>query len=324
MIHEELQKALQTISSADVIDSTTIQTLWRGYGEIARVNLASKEIPSVIVKDIRLTAANKHPKGWNTDLSHLRKLTSYEVEVEWYTKWAPQCTADCRVPKCYYAKSTDKKHLILLEDLDTAGFPIRRSYLNLTASKVGLKWLANFHATFMQQSPKGLWEQGSYWHLTTRPDEFKVMKEGDLKIHAKQLDSLLHNCSYYTIIHGDAKVANFCFSRDLQQVAAVDFQYVGGGCGMKDVAYFLGSCLSEAECDKHEKELLDYYFDCLKSSLANTDQSINFDELAHEWRFLYPFAWADFTRFLLGWSPSHRKLNSYSQKMVEQALRQLD
>ena len=51
-------------------------------------------------------------------------------------------------------------------------------------------------------------------------------------------------------MHGDAKLANFLFTSDHSQVAGVDFQYVGGGCGMKDVAYLL-SCLDEDACDTH-------------------------------------------------------------------------
>ena len=107
-------------------------------------------------------------------------------------------------------------------------------------------------------SPKKLWQKGSYWHLSTRPDELKAMQHSKLKDAAKSIDEQLNNCKYKTLIHGDAKVANFCFADDMSSVAAVDFQYVGGGCGMKDVAYFLGSCLSSSECENYEKELLDF------------------------------------------------------------------
>jgi Ser/Thr protein kinase RdoA (MazF antagonist) len=65
-------------------------------------------------------------------------------------------------------------------------------------------------------------------------------------VKAAVIDQVLNNCSYQTIVHGDAKLANFCFSKE-GAVSAVDFQYVGGGCGMKDVAYFLGSCLTGKE-----------------------------------------------------------------------------
>jgi thiamine kinase-like enzyme len=67
-----------------------------------------------------------------------------------------------------------------------------------------------------------------------------------LKEAAPVIDEKLNTCAYKTFVHGDAKLANFCFAPD-GQVAGVDFQYVGGGCGMKDVAYFIGSCLNEKD-----------------------------------------------------------------------------
>lgn len=125
---------------------------------------------------------------------------------------------------------------------------------------------------------------------------------------------------HQTFVHGDAKLANFCFSSDGEQVAAVDFQYVGGGCGMKDVAYFLGSCMDEKECEELEAELLDYYFSILKSVLNEQKPQIDFEGIEQEWRELYPYVWADFSRFLLGWSPGHQKLNAYTKKMVDRVL----
>ena len=38
---------------------------------------------------------------------------------------------------------------------------------------------------------------------------------------------------------------------------------------------------------------------------------------------MYHLAWADFQRFLLGWSPHHRKLNNYSQRCTEQVSEQI-
>jgi len=101
------------------------------------------------------------------------------------------------------------------------------------------------------------------------------------------------------LIHGDAKAANFCYSADFRSVAAVDFQYVGKGVGVVDLAYFLGSCLNGEELETKGQALLDHYFNSLSTAIA----------------------WADFERFLQGWSPGHPKLNSYSAKQTLMALK---
>lgn len=189
--------------------------------------------------------------------------------------------------------------------------------------KVCLKWLANFHITFLLHEPKGLWEVGTYWHLKTRPDEFEKMKHQELKSKAQLIDDVLNQCKYQTIVHGDAKLANFCFSENGEQVAAVDFQYVGGGCGMKDIAYFLGSCLSSSECALYEKELLNFYFSALKKALESSILNIDFSVLEKEWRTMYPIACTDFTRFLLGWMPSHQKINNYNLNLMNSVLSSL-
>lgn len=300
-----------------------IQTLWSGYGHIYRVFLSGERPQVVIVKKVHLRKQGNHPRGWGTHQSHLRKVKSYQVEINWYQQWAEQCTMDCRVPKCYCAEYQEEECIIILEDLDVAGFPVRRETLDLHEVKLGLKWLANFHATFMNQPAGSLWKEGTYWHLATRPDELKAMEAGQLKSAAHALDRALANTRFQTIVHGDAKVANFCFSKDMSKVAAVDFQYVGAGCGMKDVVYFLGSCLTEQECDQNEEELLRFYFEALKKALLEKKNSVNFSFIEKEWREMYPVAWADFTRFLMGWMPTHSKVNGYSSKMVQQALEYL-
>jgi thiamine kinase-like enzyme len=180
--------------------------------------------------------------------------------------------------------------------------------------------LANFHATFLGEKPENLWKKGTYWHLDTRPDELKVLKDTALKKAAGVIDQKLQQTSFKTFVHGDAKLANFCFSADGKNVAAVDFQYVGGGCGMKDVAYFIGSCLHEEECESWESDLLDIYFIALRAALDKQQKPVDADQLEKEWRSLYPLAWTDFHRFLKGWSPGHWKINSYSERLTREVI----
>jgi len=323
-MNADFKKYLLRVTDATACEETeVIQSLWSGYGKISRYRLQDSGLDTVVVKHIALNQANEHPRGWNTDVGHQRKIRSYEVEIQWYERWNQQCNAACRTAQFLGSLSQGKEHWIILEDLD-AQFPARKQGLELAEVKTCLKWLANFHATFMGQEPEGLWEIGTYWHLATRPEEFEKIKHDELKKKAHQIDELLNRCTYQTIVHGDAKLANFCFSENGEKVAAVDFQYVGGGCGMKDVAYFFGSCLSSNECERYAEELLDFYFSELESSLANTTPDIDFKALEQEWRSMYPVAWTDFTRFLLGWMPSHQKVNGYSLKLMEEVLARIN
>ena len=164
----------------------------------------------------------------------------------------------------------------------------------------------------------------SSWKSLRLPsDELQALDDLPLKNAAAAIDAKLKAATYQTIVHGDAKLANFCFSKDGTQVAAVDFQYVGGGCGMKDLAYFIGSCLDETQCEKQETELLDLYFGFLRQSLTETQPKLDPDAIEAEWRALFPLAWTDFHRFLKGWSPGHWKINSYSERLARKVVAEL-
>src|SRR5690606_8619427 len=97
-----------------------------------------------------------------------------------------------------------------MEDLSIS-YPKLKQSCTFDEAKFVVKWLAQFHAHFINSSAEGLWQTGSYWHLDTRPDEWNVMKDSPLKERARDLDEALSSARYQTIIHGDAKVANFCF-----------------------------------------------------------------------------------------------------------------
>jgi aminoglycoside phosphotransferase (APT) family kinase protein len=253
-----LDRVVARTGARRVIDVQPVQSLWSGYGEILRVGLEGGEHASVVVKHVR-------PPSMEGDhaarRSHARKLRSYEVERAWYRHHAARCDDSCRVARCFAADRDDAGWLFVLEDLDAAGFPSRRRSLSDAEIDACLSWLASFHATFVHRagetSPADLWPQGTYWHLATRQDELEAMPRGALRDAATEIDTALEAGTHRTLVHGDAKTANFCFGP--ASVAAVDFQYVGGGCGMKDVVYFF-SCLGEARCERAAEGWLDTYF----------------------------------------------------------------
>ena len=303
---------LQCTRASSLAIKEVIQQLWSGYGKIIRIGLQGASVESVVVKHVQLPIHSHHPRGWNTDIGHERKIKSYQVETIWYERYSKESKA--RLPQCLAIETKDDEVLMVLEDMDAAGYYLRKHSVNWDEIEQCLAWLAQFHASYLGQVPDGLWSVGTYWHLATRPQELAVLEDQRLKAAAPLIDQKLNSCTYKTFVHGDAKLANFCFAKD-GEVAGLDFQYVGGGCGMKDVAYFIGSCLSEIDCERLEAQILDTYFMCLQRELQEPNAA-----LEKEWRSLYRVAWADFHRFLKGWSPGHWRINSYSERITAEVM----
>ena len=283
-----------------------IQQLWGGYGEAARYALVDGPADTVVVKEVR--------PGADRGRSHDRKLRSYEVEQAWYDGYADRCGAACRVARPLGCERDRGGWLFVLEDLNAAGWPVRAPFLNDRRLALCLRWLAAFHATFLGERPRGLWKTGTYWHLKTRPDEHREMARGPLRDGAAAIDARLNGARYRTLVHGDAKPSNFCFAGDDRSVAAVDFQYVGGGCGMKDVAYLLSG-----EDRAATGRSLDVYFAAQRKHVA---PDVDAAALEAEWRDLFEWAWADFERFLGGWAP-HARVHSHGRELTRRVLAQL-
>ncbi|MDO6765633.1 phosphotransferase [Agarivorans sp. 1_MG-2023] len=321
---QQQAKLCQINQAKQIHHSELIQSLWGGYGELLRVHFKQGLRSSLVVKNIRYPEQVEHPRGWNTQGSHQRKVRSYQVELAWYQHFAAACDNNCYVPSLLDLSADNNQQWLVLEDLHTLGFNQVKQQVSAEQALVCVRWLAYFHARFLQAPAAQLWQQGSYWHLATRPDELAAMEDSPLKQAATVIDQQLQNSDYHCLIHGDAKLANFCFNQEMNQAAAVDFQYVGKGCGIQDLALFMGSCLSEQQCFEQQDHFLEIYFHQLKQAISHYKISlVNVAELERQWRALYPFAWADFQRFLLGWSPDHWKLNSYSEQQTQRALKAL-
>lgn len=260
-----------------------IQRLWGGYGELFRVALDGGERATAVVK--RVTP----PPAAHGSISDARKRRSYDVEQAFYRDFAPRCDDSCRVARCYGSRADAGAWWLVLEDLDAAGFGDRHDPAHGEALAACLAWLAAFHARFLGDRGDGLWPTGTYWHLATRTDELANIRDPALRARAPVLDAQLAAARFQTVLHGDPKEANFCFRADGRAVAAVDFQYAGRGCAMKDVAYLL-----HGHADRH----LDIYFARLRAALPPGSDA---DAIEREWRPLFGIAQQDFQRFLAGW-----------------------
>ncbi len=313
---------------AELVVCDLIQTLWSGYGEIVRLHFRGITQP-IIVKHVQLPESSQHPRGWNTHFSHQRKVQSYQVEVAWYQRYSALHQGDVtgqrysKIPLGIHCEQSDNEWLIVMEDLAESGFPVTTSQANQKQLVACLTWLAQFHAKHIESDYPELWPSGTYWHLQTRPDELEALADTELQLAAKKIDQVLASAPFPTLLHGDAKLANFCFNTEGTLAAAVDFQYVGHGCAMKDVALFMSSAVEPEACANMESWILDTYFFALEEALEQLRPDLSFLEVEQSWRPLFAIAWADFQRFVKGWSPEHWKINPYTEALTAKALEQL-
>ena len=120
---------------------------------------------SLIVKSVHLPKQTTHPRGWSGKLGHKRKIRSYQVESAWYRDFAPRFANCCPMPTAFHLESPEHGFLLVLSDLDAAGYSARPTSLENRDLAPYLSWLATFHALGLTSSIEGLWNPGSYWHL---------------------------------------------------------------------------------------------------------------------------------------------------------------
>jgi hypothetical protein len=78
-MNKHIQQIILNATGATALyEIEKIQSLWSGYGKIMRYGLQGSDIDSVVVKHVCLPKQEQHPRGWNTDLSHARKIKSYQ------------------------------------------------------------------------------------------------------------------------------------------------------------------------------------------------------------------------------------------------------
>lgn len=271
----------EDISSVSV---SSIARLWGGMGQVYRV-ISSKTNDEFIVKYMDPRRMSPTPS-----LGDQRKLDSYVVEATFYRDYCEDLIRKgVGLARFLHVEQNDgNKTILCLSVLENAPDD---DYYELV-----LDWLAHFHAATWQDECRGLQEVATYWHLDTRPDEWSGMStsgwEGRLRRAARAIDEFLKDgTTIQSCVHGDAKDANVMWDAATKKVAMCDFQYVGRGCPLKDLCYFL---CSNGVAD--DESYVDLYYEKLCSKIKDASPPSR-----KEFDIVLELCYCDYLRFMCGW-----------------------
>lgn len=208
-----------------------------------------------------------------------RVAAGYAAEVGFYRHLAP--TLEVRTPKCWYGAITDdrSRFTLLLDDIALARPGSQPDGCDIGRAEACIANLIGLHAPrWCDPSLHGM-------SFLLRTDASRAEMVGAMTVSAAEgfidryrhdLDSgqvstlfaaaeatqawLLTNPMPFTVLHGDYRLDNLLFGSSLDDVAVVDWQTAAVGPPMRDVAYFLGTCLEPQERQNHEERLVaDYH-----------------------------------------------------------------
>ena len=114
--------------------------------------------------------------------------------------------------------------------------------------------------------------------------------------------------AHRALLHSDAKSVNLGVSRGSRaggkpcRCAAYDYQYVGEGLGVRDVAYLMASSLEPGLAGDLEQSLLQHYHSSLCAALQRRGKGAAADAYPFEvCQAQFELCIADYARFLAGW-----------------------
>lgn len=295
-----------------------LKQLWSDCGGLYSARLRDENI---VIKASRVPSSIKHSRIEQSSVAKNRKAWSYENELSFYQRHSDVLAEKKLTLQCFAVHQFNDSCYLALNNFESMGFR-NLTCVNMSEIKAVISWLAKFHAHFLQINNQEGFERGGYWHLNTRPDEYIKMNDSMVKSCAHVINERLKNSDFQTIIHGDAKLANYAFDHE-NAVLGYDFQYVGTGIGLQDLMLFLVSTLNSDSLYANHELLLSDYFCVLHLETASYLSIEQQNSLESQWRALWPLVWCDYHRFLLGWKPDHERINDFLLMMSDRAIKSL-
>lgn len=208
---------------------------------------------------------------------------AYRREVLFYQQLSDQ--VGTRTPECFYADIAEDgvSFVALLEDLGPATTVEQIGRCTADQAALALGQAAALHGSSWQQDylredwlpVESVWDMlGSAIPAVSAPwlDRFGEYLDPEhvsaVNRLAEEVGTWLATLRHHrTLWHGDFRLDNLLFDAQggAVPVAVVDWQSVAAAPGVIDVSYFLGTSLTQAEREKHERDLVTEYHQQLTS-----------------------------------------------------------
>lgn len=252
-----------------------------GSGQVANCHRLTFESAG----GLKVSVVAKSPSIDETSRSTASMQHLYLRETSFYRELADSIST--RTPRCFFVERDESDDfLLLLEDMSPVREVDQFDGLDVELAKRGLQQLAGLHGptTARIDLHQADWLGGVAENLAPLYDAvLPSLFEGFLERYkddidestfefVRRLSSNLGALSNYEVFstcvtHGDFRTDNLLFDAKGGEVplCVVDWQTIGVGSPLLDVAYFLTTSLSTPERERHENELLDYYLELLSS-----------------------------------------------------------
>ena len=219
-------------------------------------------------------------------------LSAYRREYVFYRDIASR--NHVRVPHLFYGDYDERTHrsILILEDLgdmlaipQSEGVGVARARLAVReiAALQGFFWdaedaselaaLGPFLSTIQRRIMQTVYLLTLPRSMQRFPDLFTPNSRRHAEAFGTRIDAHFEAVAEgpNTIVHGDYRGDNVLFgSKDLNDLSVIDWQGCGIGCGMYDVAFFLGTSVSVDDRRKLERDAVDEYHDIVSRLRAKS------------------------------------------------------
>lgn len=227
---------------------------------------------------------------------------AYEKEVRFYNELAH--TVRIRTPRCFFADVEPQSgdFVMLMEDLAPAVQGDQLAGCSLYQAGLALAEASRLHAPrwgdptleavpflatpgpdtaqLLQAMYKALWPGFAERYASSLSQEALDLSQ---RLGERLASWVLANTTPLTLVHGDYRVDNMMFGTETggHPLAVVDWQTVGLGGGLADVAYFMGASLLPEDRVRCEESLVREYHAQLR---AGGVEGYSWDQCFHDYR----------------------------------------